>query len=74
MDYDEIRKKYARILENEVGKPRMETKQYEEFRQQYLPKKLTLYEQACNISEKILSVSPDKKQIPVLEQAINKNY
>ncbi len=72
MDYDEIRQKYARILEHEIGKPRMETKQYEEFRQQYLPKKLNLYEKACNISEKILAVSPDKKQIPELEKAITK--
>lgn len=45
--------------------------EFEEFRKEYLPKHMSLYEQACNLSEKILKVAPDKKKILAIEEAIN---
>ncbi len=70
--YEELRKKYVAKLREDLGgqeqAPR--TRQYEEFRKEYLPKPLSWYEKACNVSAGILSMSPDKKKRPELEKAI----
>lgn len=47
------------------------SREYEEFKREYMPKHLSTYEQLCNISEKILKISPDKKKIPAIEEAID---
>jgi len=47
------------------------TKEYEQFREHFLPAHLSTYEKACNISEKILKISPDKKKLPVMNEAID---
>ncbi len=69
--YEELRRKYVEKLRESLGQeeaPR--TRQYEEFRQEYLPRPLSWYEKACNLSASLLKVSPDKKKRPALEEAI----
>jgi Flp pilus assembly protein TadB len=72
-----LARKYERRLKKELGEdsekedvPRS-TRAYQMFKREYLPKHLTLYERACAFSEKILKVSPDKKTIPKLQEAID---
>jgi hypothetical protein len=47
------------------------TWEYKQFKNEMLPTHFTLYEKACNLSEKILKIKPDKNKIPELEEAIN---
>ncbi|MFC1728384.1 hypothetical protein ACFLZ7_02885 [Nanoarchaeota archaeon] len=51
-------------------KPRS-TKDFHEFKKQYVPGQMNLYEKLCNQSEKILKVSPDKKKLPEMQEAID---
>lgn len=46
------------------------TKAYEDFKKQYLPKHLSLYESACKLAEKIMPIAPDKNKVKPLEKAI----
>jgi len=56
---------YKKTIEKELGasisgsKPT--SKEYQEFREEYMPKHLSLYENLCNQSEKILKIKPKKK-------------
>ena len=73
LDLMEIYKKH---LEKELGakvesqsvKPTIE---YQEFKAEFLPKQLTLYEKLCNLSEKLLKIKPDQKQAEIVQEAIN---
>ena len=67
---------YRRNIERELGakiKPasRVTSKEYQEFKQQYMPKHLTWYEKLCNISEKILKIKPDKNREQLIQENIN---
>jgi hypothetical protein len=70
---DELTRKYVERI-NQNFKPKTDaeltTRQYKDFKQQYLPKQLTAYEKACNFSASILNISPDQKDRPKLEEAI----
>jgi hypothetical protein len=76
----EILEKYKRRLKeefnenidqaNETVDENIKTWEYKQFKSEMLPTHFTLYEKACNISEKILKISPDKKTIPEMEEAI----
>ncbi|PIN86584.1 hypothetical protein COV19_03635 [Candidatus Woesearchaeota archaeon CG10_big_fil_rev_8_21_14_0_10_44_13] len=46
------------------------TKEYLEFKEEYMPGHMSFYEKACNFSEKVLKVQPDKDKIPEYEEAI----
>jgi hypothetical protein len=52
------------------GAQRVSTRQYQQFKEQYLPKPLSFYEKACALSEKLMRVSPDAKGRPKVEEAI----
>ncbi|MBR9702626.1 hypothetical protein GOV10_01195 [Candidatus Woesearchaeota archaeon] len=71
-DYEEIRKRYVEKLDSELSNTsqKLQSSRYELFRKQYLPKKFSLYERACNFAEKVLAVSPDKKKEKPLAEAI----
>ncbi|MBR9693229.1 hypothetical protein GOV07_04870 [Candidatus Woesearchaeota archaeon] len=72
-DYEELRKRYVEKLRDEFREEEsseVHTRQYEEFRKEYLPKPLSWYEKTCNTMEKILPLSPDAKRGPILEKAI----
>ncbi|MCF7872115.1 hypothetical protein K9L97_03710 [Candidatus Woesearchaeota archaeon] len=79
LDYIEFKKKYKKKLANELGdqiedaKP-ITTTDYEKFKQTFMPKNFTLYEKACNFSEKTIPMTPDKKKIPDIEEAIKVSH
>src|SRR3989338_1792699 len=68
---------YKRHLEKELGtkieaqpsKPT--TKEYQEFKAEFLPKHMSLYEKLCNFSEKLLKIKPDQKKAEVIQEAID---
>jgi len=46
------------------------SREYIQFKKEYLPKVLSWYEKACNMSEKILKLKPDAKEEEKLIEAI----
>ncbi|MBI2558717.1 hypothetical protein HYW20_05315 [Candidatus Woesearchaeota archaeon] len=68
---------YKRHLERELGaklEPQSSaptTKEYQEFKAEFLPRHMTLYEKLCNLSEKILKIKPDQKKAEALQEAID---
>ena len=68
--------KYKKKVEEELGvtaeRPqKITSREYNQFRAEFLPKHLSLYEKLCNISEKVLKVKPDKKKEDILKEAID---
>jgi len=47
------------------------TKEYQEFKREFMPAHMSLYEKLCNMSEKILKLKPDAKTEPKIQEAIN---
>tara|TARA_Y100000310_G_scaffold344685_2_gene458803 strand:+ start:1785 stop:3950 length:2166 start_codon:yes stop_codon:yes gene_type:complete len=66
---------YKDQVEKELGarvyKPKVTSKEYQEFKRDYMPNHLTLYERLCNLSEKIIHIKPDKKKEPEILSNIN---
>jgi hypothetical protein len=61
---------YKKEIEKELGtrtyNPKITSKEYQEFKEEYMPRHLDLYEKLCNLSEKILKIKPDKKKEKVI--------
>src|SRR3989339_217586 len=74
LDLMEIYKKH---IEKELGAKLEEqpsqpvTKEYREFKAEFLPKHMSLYEKLCNFSEKLLKIKPDQKKAEVIQEAID---
>jgi hypothetical protein len=76
----ELMDKYRKKLEAELGptikeetenqKGRVLTREYIQFRDEYLPEHLTIYEGLCNLSEKIVKITPNQKRAAEMEEAI----
>ncbi|MEM4267686.1 MAG: hypothetical protein QXK37_02550 [Candidatus Woesearchaeota archaeon] len=75
-----ILEKYRKKLMSELGENVTEintdqheayTREYLQFKRDLIPKHFTLYEKACNISEKILRIHPDKKKEKNIQECIN---
>ena len=68
---------YKKHLEKELGAKiedvpvRSTTKEYQEFKADFLPKHMTTYEKLCNLSGKILKVKPDAKRAAEIQEAID---
>ncbi len=66
---------YKKNIEKELGtkisEKKVESREYQEFKAEFMPPHLTIYEKLCNFSEKILKIKPDKKYEPILQEAIN---
>ena len=68
---------YKKHLEKELGtkiedvpsKPT--TIEYKEFKAEFLPKHMSLYERLCNLSEKLLKIKPDAKRAAEMQESIN---
>ncbi|MBR9690066.1 hypothetical protein GOV08_00085, partial [Candidatus Woesearchaeota archaeon] len=45
--------------------------EYQSFKEEYLPRHMSLYENACNWSEKILKIKPDKKKEEKIQESID---
>ncbi len=82
-DIQEFKDKYKKKLDQQLDKKTgksvpflsqvqpVASREYTQFKRDYLPKHLSLYERACQISEKILSIKPDKKKIPEIQEYID---
>ena len=68
---------YKKHLEKELGAKLEEqpsqptTKEYQEFKAEFLPKQMTWYEKLCNVSEKLLKIKPDPGKAEIIQEAIN---
>ncbi len=66
---------YKRNIERELGtklpEKGVESREYHDFKRDFMPPHLTLYEKLCNLSEKIIKAKPDKKYEQVLQESIN---
>ena len=66
---------YRKNIEKELGakipSKQISSTEYQEFKKQYMPTHLSIYENLCNLSEKIMRISPDKNKIPLIEEDIS---
>ena len=68
-DLREILSKYREKLNEELNTPIEETRkeitsrEYSDFKKEYLPKELSLYEKLCNLSENILRMKPARQDL-----------
>src|SRR3989338_5571742 len=68
---------YKKHLEKELGAKiedapvKSTTKEYQEFKADFLPKHMTTYEKLCNLSGKLLKVKPDAKRAAEIQEAID---
>ena len=47
------------------------SREYKQFKKEYIPRRLSIYEKLCNISEKLLKVAPGKKKAAELQELID---
>src|SRR3989338_352214 len=76
-DYQQLLEKYKSKIKEEFGeaalKPIAEvsSREYTEFKEELYPTSYSLYEKACNFSEKLLHLKPDVKKEPILQKNID---
>ncbi|MBW3003083.1 hypothetical protein KY337_00845, partial [Candidatus Woesearchaeota archaeon] len=79
-EIENIARKYKDRIKTQFSLPQAEvlqdikpvySREYKQFKQDYLPTHLTLYERMCNFSEKILKMAPDEKKNAELQKYIN---
>ena len=57
---------------NEDGSPeKLNSIEYEDFKKEYIPTHMTLYEKACNFAEKVLKIKPDEQKEKELQESID---
>ena len=54
-----------------AGNAKVESRQYQEFKKQWMPRNMTLYEKACDFSEKLLKITPDEKEAAHVQECID---
>src|SRR3989339_650103 len=64
-----LEKELGAKLDDKPSKPT--TREYQEFKAEFLPKHMTLYEKMCGLSERLLKIKPDEKRAAELQEAIN---
>ena len=67
---EEIKAKFQSYKAQEGSSSKLESRQYQEFKKQWMPKNYTLYEKACNFSEQIFKIDPDPKEAIELKRDI----
>ncbi len=76
-DYQQLLEKYKSKIKEEFGeaalKPisKISSREYSEFKEELYPTSYSLYEKACNFSEKLLHLKPDVKKEPALQKNID---
>ncbi|MBW2983481.1 hypothetical protein KY361_00010 [Candidatus Woesearchaeota archaeon] len=78
---DDLVKKFKARVEKELGEggaakvpeeeKRVYSREYKQFRKEYIPRHMSVYEQLCNISGGILKLKPDPKKAKELQEAID---
>ncbi|MBT3406087.1 hypothetical protein HN419_02865 [Candidatus Woesearchaeota archaeon] len=74
--------KYKNEIENQTQEDVKEnpevrevsTREYTEFKNEYIPKHLSWYEKACNKTEKIIQIHPDAKKLAKLKISIEASH
>lgn len=79
--YRKLMDKYKQKLNNNLGesdnnldispKEKINSLDYESFKNEYIPTHISLYEKACNYSEKIIKIAPDEKRAKELQEYID---
>ena len=64
-----LEKELGAKLESLPSKPT--TIEYQEFKEEFLPKHMSFYEKLCNLSEKFLKIKPDPKKADLIQESIN---
>jgi len=73
---DAILEKYKQKLQNELSENNkavltpVTSREYNQFKDEVMPKHLSIYEGLCNFTEKIIKIKPDKKREEDLKDAI----
>src|SRR3989344_9084836 len=69
---------YKKQLEKELGAKLEEqpskattTKEYQQFKAEFLPRHMTFYEKLCNLSEKLLKIKPDAPKAAIIQESID---
>ena len=77
-EVDDLYKKYSDKLKKELGQSigatgagPISSREYMQFKEEYVQKPLTFYEKACNLSEKLLKIKPDKNKEAALKESID---
>lgn len=68
---EKIKKEFDIYKSKKISSPQTVSRQYTEFKKQWMPKDLTIYEKACEFSEKLLKIEPDAKEAAQIKEAIN---
>jgi len=70
---EKYKEKIRREFEDYKGTEsvRTESREYQEFKRQWMPKHLTLYEKACQFSESVFKMKPDPKEAALLQESID---
>lgn len=71
----DLSREFGKKLQEGLGKKQEEvgpvaSREYKQFKESYAPKKEGFYEKACNLSEKILPIAPEKKDLQEMEESI----
>ena len=72
-----LMQKYKQKLTEQLNVPSQQyakpvySREYQQFRSEFLPRHFSVYERICNLSEKILKIKPDKKKSALLQEAID---
>ncbi|MBS3112811.1 hypothetical protein J4418_01900 [Candidatus Woesearchaeota archaeon] len=73
-DVKDLIQKYQKRIISQIGSKAqtesIESIEYLQFRKEMMPKRMSFYEKVCNISEKIIQISPDQKSLAALEENI----
>ena len=67
---------YKKNLERELGvtvqkSPQISSKEYHQFKEEFMPAHLSWYEKGCNYAEKVLKIKPDPAQAALLQESID---
>lgn len=77
LEYEKIANQFRDRIRSEFSEKNndeninLDTKAYLDFKKQYMPKHLNIYEKVCRFAEKNFNFKPDAKKIPQLQEAIN---
>ena len=73
---EDVLKKYKRELDVKINKEKgfekpIKSREYTQFKREYLPAHMNWYESGCNYSEKIFKIQPDPKKAKILQEYID---
>lgn len=69
----ELIQRYQKQINSQIGGTQtesLESTEYLQFKKEIMPQRMSLYEKACNLSEKIIKISPDQKSLLEMEDNI----